>query len=248
MKRGACSALVLMALLATAHADPSPVAQDPAIDRGPGSAGSDAPPAGSSSTPVSSALAPGTWQFRLVTGDAAVECSGTGKPECAGTGLLVENASDQTLGCTAIVTMHFGGREMTFTRAAVVQPRTSRLAITVAPPATVTFNSSDAQCKQFVRPPPLPKLAPECHAQYVSSGNPADYYPAPSRRFGEEGVVLVQVTLDKAEGPPANAHVVRSSLYDRLDEAAVRLAEGSVIRTTCPGMETRMPVNFALTP
>jgi hypothetical protein len=45
MKRGACGGVVLMALLVAAHADPSPVVQDPAIVPGPGSAGSAAPAA-----------------------------------------------------------------------------------------------------------------------------------------------------------------------------------------------------------
>jgi TonB family protein len=237
MSRGAYSAVVLIAVLATAHADPPTMLRDGPVDPEPGAALPDKGAAASGSVPAAPADASGGWRFRLVRGG----------PLELGTGVLIENASDQTLECAALVTWQFGGgHQMTLTRATVVKPRVSRMLISVVPPDKVGFNPDEGQCKVRVTPPPLPKLAPECHAQVVHAGDVANYYPVPSRRLGEVGQVVLEFTLDKEDGPPANVHVLLSSLYARLDEAGVRLVEDTEFRTTCPGTMQRMPVNFAL--
>jgi TonB family protein len=49
-------------------------------------------------------------------------------------------------------------------------------------------------------------------------------YPRLSRRFGEEGVVVVSVEVD-GTGRASDIHIVRSSGYDRLDRAAMAALE-----------------------
>jgi protein TonB len=60
-------------------------------------------------------------------------------------------------------------------------------------------------------------VLPSSNADYLN--NPPPPYPPLSRRLGEQGKVVVRVLI-KADGTAAEATVVGSSGYERLDEAA----------------------------
>jgi len=81
---------------------------------------------------------------------------------------------------------------------------------------------------------------------HVRSVNLSDYYPPASRRLADEGPVVVEFTLPKAEGSPAEIHAVESSLFDRLDAAAVTAVGDMGMTTNCPGTAFRMLVDFKL--
>ncbi len=66
--------------------------------------------------------------------------------------------------------------------------------------------------------PPAPITPPDYTAGYLD--NPAPRYPVESRRKGEEGAVVVQVSVSIA-GQAQEIRVVKSSGYSRLDDAAV---------------------------
>lgn len=90
----------------------------------------------------------------------------------------------------------------------------------------------------YVAPPPPPKPEPAQQIEAPPMPLPAEplalstelavscpersapAYPAPSRRFGEEGMVVLRVELDEG-GRVAAAQVQRTSGYPRLDEAAL---------------------------
>jgi TonB family protein len=86
----------------------------------------------------------------------------------------------------------------------------------------------------------------ECRFQIARPVNVSDYYPPASRRLGEEGPVALQFVLTKKEGKPTRIQVIGSSLFDRLDAAAVKAAGDMVFTTACPGRDFRMQLTFDL--
>jgi protein TonB len=64
--------------------------------------------------------------------------------------------------------------------------------------------------------PPRVEL-PSSDADYLQ--NPKPVYPAPSKRLGEQGVVVHSVLIG-TDGLPVSAKLVKSSGFDRLDQAA----------------------------
>jgi TonB family protein len=208
------------------------------------------PPAGAAAVSVP-AQAPEAahWRFSLVRG-ATAGCPGTLKVlkrECSSVQVIVENTSGADLECIASVTLDDGKDNATVVkRPGVVLQGRQRPVLNLILPATVSITAHDAQCKAR---PPLPPLVGtrECMPHLVSGGNLAEYYPPASRRLGEEGPVMVQFTLDRAEGNPVNVEVVGSSLFEHLDQAAVKFVQASVFQAPCPGTTYRIPVNFSLT-
>lgn len=67
-------------------------------------------------------------------------------------------------------------------------------------------------------PPAPPRVElPSSNADYLQ--NPKPQYPSLSKRLGEQGQVVHSVLIG-ADGLPVSAHLIRSSGYDRLDQAA----------------------------
>ena len=112
------------------------------------------------------------------------------------------------------------------------------------PPDTAVA-SQDVQCKVREKSPPA-NIPDGCAFQLVRTVNLADYYPPASRRLADEGPVVVQFTLPQKEGSPVSPQALESSLFDRLDAAAVRAVGDMVMSTNCPGTTFRMLVDFKL--
>ncbi|MEZ5475592.1 MAG: energy transducer TonB [Steroidobacteraceae bacterium] len=79
------------------------------------------------------------------------------------------------------------------------------------------------------RPPPPPPVAHEPvrvapRLDTRRSPSTADYYPPSSRRNGEEGVTTVRACVDTGGKTTGTPTVVKSSGFDKLDEAAVKWA------------------------
>lgn len=96
--------------------------------------------------------------------------------------------------------------------AAADAPTTTEFA--VAPAAAAVAGASSAPAPASL-PPPL--VGARFDADYLR--NPSPVYPPASRRLGEEGRVVLRVTVS-AEGLPASVEITQSSGYRRLDEAA----------------------------
>jgi protein TonB len=60
-------------------------------------------------------------------------------------------------------------------------------------------------------------IQPKFDADYLN--NPKPGYPSISRRLGEEGVVMLRVYVS-AKGTPDQIQLLKSSGFDRLDQAA----------------------------
>lgn len=194
-----------------------------------------------------SELPTGTWKYRLTRGEETMPCVFERAASCNQVKLWVENASKESLECTA--SLQFEGQnnegQSSIQKPAVSRPHTHRAVLTSLVPVETAVNGQDVQCKVRQRPP-APIIPEGCKFQLVRSVNLTDYYPPASRRLNEEGPVVVQFTLPKAEAPPADIQVNESSLFERLDAAAIKAVGDMRMTTKCPGTTYRILVDFKL--
>jgi TonB family protein len=74
----------------------------------------------------------------------------------------------------------------------------------------------------------------------------SDYYPPASQEAGEEGPVVVEFTVTPKPGRPTDVRAVAGSMYQRLDEAAVKAVGDMVMSSTCGKARYRLKLNFQL--
>ncbi|HRF05430.1 TonB family protein [Accumulibacter sp.] len=91
-------------------------------------------------------------------------------------------------------------------------------------PATTSFAVAPQAPSTAVEAPPAPPPAapvPVVGARFDADylRNPSPVYPSASRRLGEEGRVILRVTVS-AEGLPERVEIKQTSGFRRLDEAA----------------------------
>lgn len=150
----------------------------------------------------------------------------------------------------------------------VKQPMPKHTAPTL-PPApqqlAIVDNTPAPEARQVEAAPPTPKTAepvqaapaplapprvelPSSHADYLQ--NPKPVYPRLSKRMGEQGQVVYSVLIG-ADGLPVSARLVKSSGFDRLDEASLnavmrwRYVPGK--RNGVPtAMSFNVPINWVL--
>lgn len=142
----------------------------------------------------------------------------------------VETPSDAAL---ANVTSVSGGKSALSTTTTAVAAATPTPSASAAP-------SSPALGQQTTSS----ELAVYCNVR------PAPVYPAMSRRLREAGLVLVEVQLD-AKGTVANARVIQSSGYARLDTAAVAALKQwrcNANSSASQPIVAQQPFHFGLTP
>ena len=80
-------------------------------------------------------------------------------------------------------------------------------------------------------------------ASYIIRPNAA--YPPESRAAGEQGVVLLRLTVD-GSGRPTAVSVAKSSGHPRLDRAAIEAGWRCRVRDAAPGSHLDAPVRFNL--
>lgn len=131
-------------------------------------------------------------------------------------------------------------------------PQMERPPVEVPPPEvaidlpveTNTTAISDVTDKPVVRPPPPPPAPPKptnVVAPKIGKNFPSaeDYYPAASKRLGEQGVATVRVCVGpngRLEGEPT---IQESSGSARLDEGAIKLAKaGRYVAGSSDGQPT----------
>lgn len=114
-----------------------------------------------------------------------------------------------------------------------------------APTPTNTI-SNVTSVKKPPPPPPPPKVVPPRSNPRRPITQPE--YPTMSRRLGEEGQVVLLLTVDE-EGRVIEATVDKSSGFERLDEAAVREAtrRWRLIPGTVNGKPSTMQHRIAVT-
>lgn len=97
-------------------------------------------------------------------------------------------------------------------------------AATEAPPQERLDSAAEStvESRNERRGPEMAYMPARYDAAYLE--NPPPAYPLLSRRFGEEGRVMLRVLVD-AQGRPQVVEVGRSSGFARLDQAAVQAVE-----------------------
>ena len=120
----------------------------------------------------------------------------------------------------------------------------------VAPPRTA--NPVPATVPSPVNSVPAPAAQPLREPQYQSASlrNPAPSYPPLSRRFGEQGEVMLRVLVSPA-GEALQVELLASSGHRRLDEAARKMVAKWRFIPAQRGQEkvqawVRVPVVFQL--
>lgn len=117
------------------------------------------------------------------------------------------------------------------------------------PAADATPAPAQADATPAAAPAPPAVVQPSSKAAYLN--NPAPAYPAMSRRLGESGRVVVRVLIG-TDGRAREAHVQKSSGYDRLDRVALETARDRwhYVPGTRGGVPEAMwfnvPINFVL--
>lgn len=138
---------------------------------------------------------------------------------------------------------------------AIAPSATAPAATAAAPTATSASThsastSGNAPAATPAPPAPAKVERPSSDADYLNNPKPA--YPAMSRRLREEGLVKVRVYIG-VDGQASNASVVKSSGFERLDQASLdtvlnkwRYAPGK--RDGVPeGMWIEVPLDWRLT-
>jgi TonB family protein len=109
----------------------------------------------------------------------------------------------------------------------------------------VDAQTFDAQCSVRAKLPPLNTPA-HCKYEVVQPVAISDYYPDASRTAAEEGPVIVEFTLAGKAGRPTQVRAVAGSLFESLDQAAVKAVSDMVMSSNCKKSRYRLKLSFQL--
>lgn len=189
----------------------------------------------------------GQWRF-LLARDAAPRACGAGTTnQCLYRAVIVLNESNEMLECTGEITYDgtdIAGNAKAQAKALVLERSTRIVAASLAKD-DVSASVFDARCTARPRLPPL-STASSCKYEVVKPVAIADYYPTDARAAGEEGPVTVEFTVEGKANNPKDVRAVASSLYPKLDEAAVRAVSDMVMSSNCRNARYRLRVSFKL--
>jgi TonB family protein len=190
----------------------------------------------------------GTWLYYLVRDDKPRRCAAQqASEECLYRAVHVRNDSDETLECKGEITYAGAdskGQPTTSSQLLVSGRGTFILVESLAKQGT-DAQTFDAACK--VRPKLAALDTPaNCKYEVVKPVSIGDYYPAAAQDAGEEGPVVVEFTLSGKAARPTDVRAVASSMYPRLDEAAVKAVGDMVMSSSCGKARYRLKLSFQL--
>lgn len=189
----------------------------------------------------------GSWLYYLVRDDSTRPCAQPAATECLYRAVLVRNDSDDELECNGRIT--YAGTDShgnaTTQSKALVAERATDVVVGSLAPVGIDAQTFEAQCTPRAKLPPLDTPS-DCKYQVVQPVAISDYYPDASRQAGEEGPVVVEFTLAGKAAHPTNVRVVAGSLYEGLDQAAVKAIGDMVMSSTCPKTRYRLKLSFRL--
>jgi len=190
----------------------------------------------------------GSWMYYLVRDDRPRRCSvQQTAAECLYRAVHVRNDSDETLECKgeiAYTGTDSKGQATTTSKLLVGGRGTFILTESLAKQGT-NAETFDAQCTVRPKLPPLNAPA-NCKYEVVKPISIADYYPAASQDADEERPVVVEFTLSGKATRPTEVHTVSSSMYPRLDEAAIKAVGDMVMSSSCGKARYRLKLSFQL--
>jgi TonB family protein len=190
----------------------------------------------------------GSWQFYLVRDDMPRRCSAKqGSEECLYRAVHVRNDSDETLECKGEI--DYAGTDAKGNPIArsqlLVGGRGTYILVESLAKQGTNAETFDAACTVRPKLPPLDTPA-DCKYEVVKPVSIADYYPAAAQDADEEGPVVVEFTLPGKAARPTDVRAVSSSMYPRLDEAAVKAVSDMVMSSSCGKARYRLKLSFQL--
>jgi TonB family protein len=190
----------------------------------------------------------GSWVYYLARDDRPRRCSAQQTAEeCLYRAVHLRNDSGETLECKGEIT--YVGTDSkgqhTTTSQLLITSRGTYLLVDGLAKVGVDAETFDAQCKVRPKLPTLDTPA-NCKYEVVKPITIADYYPEASQDAGEDGPVIVEFTLSGKAARPTDIRAVSSSMYPRLDEAAVKAVGDMVMSSSCGKARYRLKLSFQL--
>jgi TonB family protein len=190
----------------------------------------------------------GSWLYYLARDLRPRRCSAQQTAEeCLYRAVHVRNDSDETLECKGEITYVGTDTKGQHTVASqlLITGRGTYLLVESLAKQGVDAETFDAQCKVRPKLPPLDTPA-NCKYEVVKPISIADYYPEASQDAGEEGPVVVEFSLSGKAAKPTDIRTVSSSMYPRLDAAAVKAVGDMVMSSSCGKARYRLKLSFQL--
>jgi len=190
----------------------------------------------------------GSWMYYLVRDDRPRRCSGKQTAEeCLYRAVHVRNDSDETLECKGEIS--YAGTDSkgqpTAKSQLLASGRGTFILVESLAKQGTNAETFDAACT--VRPKLAALDTPaNCKYEVVKPVSIGDYYPVASQDAGEEGPVVVEFTLSGKAARPTNIRAVASSMFPRLDEAAVKAVGDMVMSSSCGKARYRLKLSFQL--
>ena len=190
----------------------------------------------------------GSWLYYLARDIRPRRCSAQQATEdCLYRAVHVRNDSDEVLECKGEIT--YAGTDsrgqQTATSQLLVSGRGTYVLVESLAKQGVDAETFDAKCTARAKLPPLDTPA-NCKYEVVKPITIGDYYPTASQDAGEEGPVVVEFTLSGKAARPTEVRSVASSMYPRLDEAAVKAVGDMVMSSSCGKARYRLKLSFQL--
>ncbi len=191
----------------------------------------------------------GSWMYVLLRDDRPRRCSSqqTTAEECLYRAVMVRNDSDETLECKGEIS--YAGTDnkgqKTASSQLLIAGRGNYLLVDSLAKLGTDAETFDANCTPRAKLAALDTPA-NCKYEVVKPISIADYYPEASQDAGEEGPVVVEFTLSGKAARPTDVRAVASSMYPRLDEAAVKAVGDMVMSSSCGKARFRLKLSFQL--
>jgi TonB family protein len=190
----------------------------------------------------------GSWMYVLLRDDRPRRCSSQQADEgCLYRAVMVRNDSDETLECKGEISYAGADSKGQKTTASqlLIAGRGNYLLVDSLAKQGTDAETFDANCTPRAKLPALDTPA-NCKYEVVKPITIADYYPEASQDAGEEGPVVVEFSLAGKAARPTDVRAVASSMYPRLDEAAVKAVGDMVMSSSCGKARFRLKLSFQL--
>lgn len=184
------------------------------------------------------------WYARYLRAPQTVECLGQTGTQCREQRLEVTSEAKTDLICKTLVPMADGTNDE---RSIMLTAGRTKTVAEAFLPADQTLKLRTVTCDTLPAAPPLNPAPPAgCRPEITAGQGVEAFYPALSRKLGEEGPVTVYFRLDQPEGQAMQIQVGQSSLSAELDQAAMLYIANQTFKVACPGNQFRLRVRFKL--
>lgn len=189
------------------------------------------------------------WTYRIEQMELLVPCRyEQEEPKCAVHRIVIVNPSKRMLECqVGIVYDGLNGDNLPgVSMPAVLMPKQTRVVLADRAPPNVAVASHEVTCKDRT-PIDLTRLTRSCKTQFSKPVDVDTVYSLESRLANEAGSVIVELSLTREDAPPSDIIVVGSSLFPRLDQAALDAFSVTRGSTDCETGRFMFQVAFKLT-